>query len=129
MDTQARTTKHTPGPWVVENSRDARTGLRVRAPGAARENAPNPAVCRVYDVLKEKAANARLIAAAPDYHAATEAIRKHLVEGELAGLPDVERIPPELLRALLAAHVKADHELTVRRESRLAITKATGANS
>lgn len=54
----------TPGPWLVEHNIDKRSGLLIRAPKSARPSIPNPAVCRVYDVLKERQANAVLIALA-----------------------------------------------------------------
>lgn len=98
-------TTHTPGPWVAGGiSIDGPDGLLAETGFGMRKD-------------EETRANARLISAAPDYWEATEAIRKHLVEGEIAGVPDVERIPTGLLKALLAAHVKADHELTVMREA------------
>ena len=66
--------KHTPGPWVVEWNGDARKGMVIRAPAAGRPSAPNPGVCRVYDVLPEREENGKLIAAAPDLLAALQAM-------------------------------------------------------
>ena len=91
-------TKHTPGPWQY-----------LRSPNGPIRVGPSHN-CTVavapFPPTGDQEANARLIVAAPDYYAAAEAIRAHLVSDELAGKTST-RIPIELLRALLNAHKKA----------------------
>lgn len=104
--------KHTPGPWFIK-SLCAGNHQIVDSEGGD------------YFRIAQRVGltNARLISAVPDYYAATEEIRRHLVHSEIAGDRNPENIPYPLLKALLDAHVKADHELSVMRD---VLAKAEG---
>jgi hypothetical protein len=93
--------KHTPGPWRVhcdrwvKATRGDHDGEILVAPTYWMEH-----------VAEEAAANARLIAAAPEYHAATENV---LAEVRLLGSTSAAHVGG-LLRAILdlqAVHTKA----------------------
>lgn len=58
------TTKHTPGPWVVDHSFD------ILAEGTYEQGGWRVAEVRKFDEREESHANARLIAAAPELLAA-----------------------------------------------------------
>lgn len=94
------TTKHTPRPWIE------REGFIV---GPDFETIADPRCLPPTDEnIRTMDANARLIEAAPDYYAAAEAIRAHLVTSEPADDGSPNQVPRELLRDLLDAHRKAD---------------------
>ncbi len=61
-------TKHTPGPWVVEER-----SLNISV-GPIRD----PGVCRVYGLNDLGRANARLIAAAPEMLKALQLVSSHI---------------------------------------------------
>ncbi len=100
-----KTAQHTPGPWVVEYKATRRRDA-VMACGeqwictVGQSTIPTPEMAQ---------ANARLIAAAPDYHAATELVR---TSAETLGTdmtyPERVTISVEAYDALTAAHAKAE---------------------
>jgi hypothetical protein len=59
-------TKHTPGPWTIDEKLEGQTCITSKQHGSFAE----PIICRVFDSshvpLSEQDANARLIAAAPE---------------------------------------------------------------
>lgn len=67
-----KTTQHTPGPWAVECPYDE-PGTFVTAPSTA-------LVCKVYSLDGETAANARLIAAAPELLELAEEIQPQMAK-------------------------------------------------
>lgn len=70
-------TRHTPGPWRVEDSDPPQITTNPALAGGARTIAEMRIVA--YSDLRERAANARLIAAAPDLLAACKSAERHFV--------------------------------------------------
>lgn len=72
------TSKHTPGPWRVENIHGAANDFgrwhAITADAPAREHRPH--ICDVSGQHRDDVSNARLIAAAPDLLAAAEMITR-----------------------------------------------------
>ncbi len=66
--------KHTPGPWLVSRSIDKRTATHVRTEAKLPGASDGVSVCRITYVDDRAAANACLIAAAPDMLEALEAV-------------------------------------------------------
>lgn len=102
MTTETRTA-HTPGPWRYYKQADG-TRFHVTAtppgsPGSWRDD------FATVEIGHE--ANAALIAAAPDYYAAAEAIRAHVVAAERLDDGRECHIPADMIRALLDAHRRA----------------------
>lgn len=103
---QTMATKHTPGPWKIDNTQKYYPRNCIRHNGMV--------VCHMVALRESHGklrkgeysddANARLIAAAPDYHSAAQRVWNS------AGPPDDEHvvISREAYDALAAAHAKAE---------------------
>jgi hypothetical protein len=102
-------TQHTPGPWIIYSGSDAEIHrkdgfvLVVSGNNAGRivanvntESCPDASSAPAF-VRMPADANARLIAAAPDYYAATQQLLAQWGKGNLS----------EAVQALAAAHAKA----------------------
>lgn len=73
--------KHTPGPWIADGSK-WRGQITVRRAG----DIPSP-IADMWLNGDDPAANARLIAAAPDMMEALHKVERALVDGALVPLP------------------------------------------
>jgi hypothetical protein len=98
---------HTPGPWVIGR---ANYGVlkKTDAIGVIADGDHGYTICDVFGDVEELAphmrANAHLIAAAPDYHAAvSEALTRN--DGYNC---EYVSIPVKAWRMILAAHAKAE---------------------
>lgn len=113
--------KHTPGPWLGDSLpcndkrvyREGRTWAIVAKKGETIADMPG------WDepFVGEELANVNLIAAAPDYHDAAEAIRVQVENyarmwgirfGDVKGKRASIVLDADLIIALLAAHAKAE---------------------
>lgn len=109
------TAQHTPGPWIIDESGDKRTGTHIRAdtvrlPGAI----GGVSICRMTPATHgyaTAAANARLIASSPRLLAELEALANAIARGR----------EPDMTRAAYAV-VLADAE----RSARAVIAEAKG---
>jgi hypothetical protein len=100
-------TKHTPGPWVVQESNAGETVIEHKALIQAQPGSPFAAVhADTFDSDETVDANARLIAAAPELLAALEAIVDE------CGGPQrkVHALPERLLKNAIRAVLKAKGE-------------------
>lgn len=106
--TQTRAT-HTPGPWKAERQEsEPSRGHRVEYVVHVGMDGVLAQVWLPSDGDAEKrSANAALIAAAPDYYDAAEAIRAYVVAAERLDDGCECSIPADLVRALLDAHRRA----------------------
>jgi 3',5'-cyclic AMP phosphodiesterase CpdA len=104
--------RHTEGPWKKIATLDgpkATAYVIGRGPDVLIKPTPLEQLCDDNAVAivavtgPASESNARLIAAAPDYHAAAEKIRQHV---EAPG-GDMLVVPDDLIRDLLDAHKKA----------------------